>query len=138
MALFNNEDSSINNVISNGSSVTGNIKVNGYMHIDGDLEGNLECTGNVTVGHNARIRGNLFAKSMTIGGIVCGNLYAQSSVHLLATSAVIGDVQAHRIQADEGVILQGHCICLSEEDSYNEALSNWQNVQAVTSRIVKV
>lgn len=138
MALFNNEDSSINNVISSGSSVTGNIKINGYIHIDGDLEGNLECTGNVTIGQDARIRGNITAKSMTISGIVYGNLYAQNSVHLLSTSAVIGDIQARKLQADEDVIVHGHCICLSEENSYNEALSNWQNTQAVTSKIIKV
>jgi len=75
---------------------------------------------------------------MTISGIVYGNLYAQNSVHLLSTSAVIGDIQARKLQADEDVILHGHCICLSEENSYNEALSNWQNTQAVTSKIVKV
>lgn len=138
MALFNSEDSSINNVISSGSSVSGNIKINGHMHIDGDLEGSLECSGNVTVGQNARIRGNITAKSMTISGIVYGNLYSQNAVHLLSTSAVIGDIQAHKIQADENVILHGHCICISEENSYNEALSNWENTQAVTSKIVKV
>ncbi|MCR5763962.1 MAG: polymer-forming cytoskeletal protein [Treponema sp.] len=138
MSLFNNEEATINNVISSGSSVVGNVKISGYIHIDGDLEGNLECTGNVTIGQDARIRGNITAKSMTIGGIVYGNLYAQNSIHLLSTSAVIGDMQARKIQADDNVIIHGHCICLSEENSYNEALSNWQNTQAVTSKIVKV
>ncbi|MBR1912810.1 MAG: polymer-forming cytoskeletal protein [Treponema sp.] len=138
MSLFNSEDVSINNVISSGSSVAGNIKINGYIHIDGDLEGNLECSGNVTIGQDARIRGNISAKSMTIGGIVCGNLHAQNAIHLLSTSAVIGDIQARKLQADENVIIHGHCICISEENSYNEALSNWQNTQAVTSKIVKV
>ena len=64
MAVFN-DDISINSIIGNGSSIRGDIKINGFMRIDGDLEGNLETTGNVLVGENARIAGNITARSRT-------------------------------------------------------------------------
>jgi len=59
MALFNKENSSINNVISSGSSVTGNIKINGYIHIDGDLEGNLELREMLPLGKMQESEGTL-------------------------------------------------------------------------------
>ena len=102
MAIFNDE-SSINSIIGRGSTIRGDMKINGFMSIDGDLDGNLETTGNVIVGRNARINGNITAKSVTVGGIVKGNIVAPESVKLLSTCAVIGDVQTHSLQADENV-----------------------------------
>ncbi|MBQ2314073.1 MAG: polymer-forming cytoskeletal protein [Treponema sp.] len=137
MALFS-EDISINNVISSGSSIRGDIKINGFMRIDGDLDGNLESTGDVIVGEKARIRGNVSARSITIGGIVCGNITAPESVRLLSSSAVIGDILTHSLQADEHVVFHGHCISLRDADSYAAAARTWENTQAIVSKVVKV
>ena len=64
------DDISINTIIGKGSAISGNLKVNGFIRIDGDIDGNLETDGNVIVGELARIRGNLTAKAVIIGGIV--------------------------------------------------------------------
>ncbi len=55
------DDISINTIIGKGSAISGNLKVNGFIRIDGDIDGNLETDGNVIVGALARIRGNLTA-----------------------------------------------------------------------------
>lgn len=135
MALFN-DDISINSIIGKGSSIKGNIKINGFIRIDGDLDGDLETTGNVIVGENARIRGNIQALSITIGGIVKGNITASSFVHLLSSSAVIGDVQSHKIMADEDAVLHGHCISLAEDQSYQEAVKYWQSSRSISSKSI--
>ena len=86
------DDISINTIIGKGSAIYGNMKVNGFIRIDGDIDGSLETDGNVIVGENARIRGDLTAKSVIIGGIIKGNIKANESVKILAEAAVIGDV----------------------------------------------
>ncbi len=136
MALFSSDNFSINSIIGSGSAIHGDVKINGIMHIDGDLDGNLETTGNVIVGENARIRGNITAKSITVGGIVQGNITALESVKLLSSSAVIGDIQTHKLQADKDVILHGHCIALSDNDLFEEAISVWQNKKAIASKSI--
>jgi len=135
MALFN-DDISINSIIGPGSSIKGDIKINGFTRIDGDLDGNLETAGNVIVGENARVRGNIIARSITVGGIVQGNIIAPVSVKLLSSSTVIGDIQTHKLIADENVIIHGHCIALSEDLSYNEAVKYWQNSKAIASKSI--
>ncbi len=137
MALLGGEDSSINNIISVGSSVRGDIKVNGFMRIDGDLEGNLESNGNVIIGEKARIRGNISAKAVTVSGIVQGNIIAQESIRLFSSSAVIGDVQTHHFQADEDVVFHGHCISLSDANAYSDAALSWQNTKVIVSKAIK-
>ncbi|MEE3315198.1 MAG: polymer-forming cytoskeletal protein, partial [Treponema sp.] len=112
------------------------MKISGFMRIDGDLDGNLEATGNVIVGEFARINGNITAKSATISGVVKGNIIATESVHLMSSSSVIGDIQTHRLQADNNVILHGHCISLKDEGAYDEAVNSWQDAQAIASRSI--
>ena len=135
MALFN-DDISINSIIGPGSSIKGDIKINGFTRIDGDLDGNLETTGNVIIGEHARIKGNITALSVTVGGIVLGNIVAPNQVHLLSSSAVIGDIQSHKIIADENVVVHGHLISLAEELSYSTAVKYWQNSKAISSRSI--
>ena len=137
MAVFN-DDISINSIIGNGSSICGDIKINGFMRIDGDLEGNLETTGNVLVGENARIAGNITARSITVGGIIKGNVVAPEQVHLLSSSIVIGDIQTRRFQADENVIVHGHCISLYDETEYESASAEWENIKSISQKAIKV
>lgn len=137
MAVFN-DDISINSIIGNGSSIRGDIKINGFMRIDGDLEGNLETTGNVLVGENARIAGNITARSITVGGIIKGNVVAPEQVHLLSSSIVIGDIQTRRFQADENVIVHGHCISLYDETENESASAEWENIKSISQKAIKV
>ncbi|MBO4404229.1 MAG: polymer-forming cytoskeletal protein [Treponema sp.] len=137
MAVFN-DDISINSLIGVGSSIKGNIKINGFTRIDGDLDGNIETSGKVIVGEKARIRGNITARAVTVGGIVRGDIVGSDCVHLLSTSAVIGNVQTHRLIADDNVILHGHCISLSDETSYKNSVSEWQNTEDITSKSIRV
>lgn len=137
MAVFN-DDISINSIIGNGSSIRGDIKINGFMRIDGDLEGNLETTGNVLVGENARIAGNITARSITVGGIIKGNVVAPEQVHLLSSSIVIGDIQTRQFQADENVIVHGHCISLYDETEYESASAELENIKSISQKAIKV
>lgn len=136
MAFFSDEVS-INSIIGPGSIIKGDLKINGFMRIDGDLDGNIETTGKVIVGATARVKGNITAKSITIvGGVVKGNIIAPESVTLLSSSAVIGDIQTRRFKADDDIILHGHCIALSDESAYNEAQNRWQDKQAIANKSV--
>jgi cytoskeletal protein CcmA (bactofilin family) len=133
---FLNEDVSINSILGVGSTIRGDIKINGFVRIDGDIDGNLVTTGNIIIGENARVQGNITARAVTVGGIVRGNITASESVQLLSTSVVVGDITTHHIKADEKVIFNGHCIALSKDDAYNEAITKWQNIQIITSHSI--
>ena len=104
------DDISINTVIGRGSAISGNIKVNGFVRVDGDIDGNLETDGNVIIGENARIRGNVKAKSIIIGGIILGNVMAPENAKLLSQSIVVGDVISHKVTVEDMALVHGHCI----------------------------
>lgn len=136
MALHS-DDISINTIIGNGSTVTGNMHVNGFIRIDGDIDGDLETDGNVIIGEKGRMRGNLTAKSAIIGGIVLGNISAKEGVKLMSSSAVIGDIITRRVQIEDKVIFHGHCISMNNEKKFTEDADKYFQAVAIRDKAAR-
>lgn len=130
------DDISINTVIGNGSSIIGDLKVNGFIRIDGDLKGNLETDGNVIIGENARIQGSIKAKAVIVGGIILGDVFAAESVKLLANSAVLGDILSHKVQIEDSAIFNGHCISLKNKEHYDKASEEYLQSKAIKEKAI--
>lgn len=128
------DDISINSLLGNGSAIVGNIKVNGFIRIDGDIDGNLETEGNIIISENARIRGNVNAKSAVIAGIIVGNIYVSDNVKLLPSSVVIGDVLSKRIQIEDKVIIHGHCISIKDEKRNEEEVVKYNQEKSIKEK----
>ena len=129
------DDISINTILGHGSAITGNIKINGFVRIDGDIDGNLETDGNIIIGENARIRGNVKAKSVIVGGIVLGNIEASRSIKVLATSAVIGDIVSHKVQVEQNAIIHGHFISIKDEQKFLKISDEYLQALAIKQKV---
>ena len=129
------DDISINTILGHGSAITGNIKINGFVRIDGDIDGNLETDGNIIIGENARIRGNVRAKSVIVGGIVLGNIEASQSIKVLATSAVIGDIVSHKVQVEQNAIIHGHFISIKDEQKFLKISDEYLQALAIKQKV---
>lgn len=129
------DDISINTILGHGSAITGNIKINGFVRIDGDIDGNLETDGNIIIGENARIRGNIKAKSAIVGGIVLGNIETSQSIKVLATSAVIGDIVSHKVQVEQNAIIHGHFISIKDEQKFLKISDEYLQALAIKQKV---
>ena len=129
------DDISINTILGHGSAITGNIQINGFVRIDGDIDGNLETDGNIIIGENARIRGNVKAKSVIVGGIVLGNIEASQSIKVLATSAVIGDIVSHKVQVEQNAIIHGHFISIKDEQKFLKISDEYLQALAIKQKV---
>jgi len=129
------DDISINTIIGNGSAIKGNLKINGFVRVDGDIDGNLETDGNIIIGENARIRGNITAKSVIIGGIILGNIMAEESIRLLSNAVVIGDILSHKVQIDDLATIHGHCISIKDQTAYESASSKYLQSKAIINKV---
>jgi len=128
------DDVSINTIVGAGSAIAGDIRVSGFVRVDGDIDGNLETTGKIIIGEKARIRGNISAKSAIIGGLVKGDILAPEGIQLFPTSTVIGDIVARRVEIAEQVVFHGHCISLSETEEYDAVRADWQTKKTISAR----
>lgn len=133
---FLTDDISINTIIGAGSAVSGDVKANGFIRVDGDIDGNLDSSGNVIVGNKARINGNINALSTVVGGIVLGDIYAPNGIKLLSSSAVIGDIFTKNLEIEENVIFHGHCIALRNEEEFEQAAKLYSEEISIKSKAI--
>lgn len=87
--------------------IIGKIKSNGPIQIDGRLDGDLECTGDVTIGKTAQIKGNLYANTISVAGTVSGNISAKDRIEMKSSAKITGDVKSKRLTVEDGVTFIG-------------------------------
>ena len=93
-----------------GKSVVIKGELNGSedLTIEGQVEGKIELRQNVlTIGANAKIKAQVFAKSVIILGEVTGNVSATEKVDIRDNGSVDGDIAAPRVAIAEGAHFRG-------------------------------
>ena len=133
MASFT-DDISFNTMVGPGAFITGDLKLEGFTRVDGDIYGNLETTGKLIIGENARIRGSLTAKSVIVIGIVEGDILAPEGVHLFSSAVVLGDVISRKVKADENVVIEGYCISIENPQEFEDAKKQWLDMRAISNK----
>ena len=131
MASFT-DDISFNTMLGPGAFVSGDLKLEGFTRVDGDIYGNIETTGKLIIGENARIRGSVTAKSVIVIGIVEGDILAPEGIHLFSSAVVLGDVISRKIKADEKVIIEVYCISIDNQQNLKKQKNNgliWERFQ---------
>jgi cytoskeletal protein CcmA (bactofilin family) len=135
MAQNRRGDFSINTIIGPNTSLSGDIEAGGFTRIDGSIRGNVKASGRVVIGERARMKSNVSGTSITIGGVVYGNIIASESLVILSTALVIGDIITRRIQADEGCLIHGKVSVCPDEESWTKALSEYRDAQGIKSAL---
>ena len=96
-------------------NIKGELSGSEDIYVDGQVEGSIELTGNsLTVGPHGRVRANVTAKNVTVGGALDGNIQASERTELRKSAVVNGDVQTKRIAIEEGAYFKGKLEILTE------------------------
>jgi len=110
MAKSNGEaDNTTINLISQGTEITGDIKSNGDIRIDGSLTGNLLTRGKVVIGPTGKIKGEVTCKNSEISGIVEGKITVNQLLNLKASSKIQGDIITSKLAIEPGARFTGTC-----------------------------
>jgi cytoskeletal protein CcmA (bactofilin family) len=105
-------------------SIKGELSGNEDIYVDGQLDGSIQLPGNsVTVGPNGRVKADITAKNLTIGGTLDGNVHASERTELRKTAVVNGDVQTRRIAIEEGAYFKGKLEILTEAKPSSPAVA---------------
>ena len=77
------------------------------LRINGEFEGTLDTKGTLVVGSKANIKANITVESISVAGVVDGDIKAFSGLTLDATARLTGDVETPRLSIAEGAVLNG-------------------------------
>ena len=111
----NGSSSSFDTLVGVNTIFDGNIESEGTVRVDGKVKGYLKISGDVYVGPDAVIKGNIFGNNVHISGNVEGNVVSKGVLRILSTARLIGDINVHSFVADEGGIFQGKCHMIEAE-----------------------
>jgi len=94
-------------VIGSGMKVTGDVQTDGSVRIDGSIKGDVRAGKSVVIGKAGLVEGNIFTQDSVLSGRVTGSVVAESRLEVQTTAIIMGDIQARRMQLEEGASLQG-------------------------------
>jgi cytoskeletal protein CcmA (bactofilin family) len=109
MAKLNETDNSTINLISNGTDITGDIKSNGDIRIDGSLTGNLNTKGKVVIGTTGKVKGEVICKNSEVAGVIDGKITVGQLLNLKASSKIHGDIVTSKLSIEPGAVFSGNC-----------------------------
>lgn len=93
--------------VSSEVEIKGSITSEKELYIDGKVEGNIDSRGNLVLGRNADVTGEIRSQSMTIFGKVDGNITVIGRCEMKASSTLRGDMKAQRLVIEEGATFIG-------------------------------
>jgi len=88
--------------------ICGEVKGSEDLIVDGRVEGTVTLTeSRLTIGANASVQADLFARDVLILGQVQGNVVASGRVELRAGCSMEGDIRALRLAVEDNAVFRG-------------------------------
>ncbi len=95
------------NVLSSDVTIKGSIQFSNDLTIDGQIDGEITSNGNLTIGENANVKGEIKTKSVAVYGKVQGNITVQERCELKTNAEQVGDIKAGVLSIEEGAVFLG-------------------------------
>jgi cytoskeletal protein CcmA (bactofilin family) len=105
--------------------ISGTIRAQGAVRIDGRVEGDIATDGLLMIGETAVVLGNIEAGSVICRGMIVGDIVASDEVELLESASLNGTVRAPVFSVDDSVLVNDNMetVCAVEELSDGEDMS---------------
>jgi len=95
------------NILSSDVKIKGTLKFAEDLIIDGQIEGKVNSEGDLTVGENAEILGDINTRTVVVFGKVKGNITVTDRCELKQNAELNGDVSANKLAIEEGAAFMG-------------------------------
>ena len=106
---FNEIDSQSINLIGKGTCIMGDMNSEGDIRIDGELTGNVKCTGRLVIGTTGKVTGDINCKNCEISGWLKGKLNIEQMLNLRSSANVTGDIYTEKLSIEPGSVFSGSC-----------------------------
>ena len=110
----------IQTIISKETKIKGSIISDGNIRIDGSVEGEIKAEGNVIIGEQGSVFGDITGDNIMISGCVRGNVTANKKLEILSTGSLYGDVSVAILSVGEGAVFKGNSNMAKEQLAFAE------------------
>lgn len=94
-------------LVNDGCKITGQISGTGDFLVSGEIDGDCDIDGSVTVAASGLWQGTIRATNVIVAGHIEGDVTATSKVEITNTAKITGKVTGEAIAVAEGAVVEG-------------------------------
>lgn len=110
-----------NGFLSGGSHMTGELHFEDTFRIDGKLTGSVVSEGDLIIGEEGDVDGEIRVRRVFVSGTVRGVLRSSERVEITASGKVMADLYTPSLTIDDGAFFEGRCSMERLEKESGEA-----------------
>ncbi len=99
----------LNGILDAGSQIQGELYFEDTFRVDGKVLGKVVSKGNLIVGENGDIDGEIRVRRAIVSGTVKGQVYASEKVEITTVGKVFADLFTPTLVIEEGAFFEGSC-----------------------------
>lgn len=103
----------VDTLIGRGTTIDGDLRFSGGLHIEGVIKGNLAADGDdatLILSEHGHIQGEVRVPSMVINGVIDGDVFASGKVELFEKARICGDVYYNLLEMAVGAEVNGKLV----------------------------
>src|SRR5919206_4853818 len=97
-------------VVGQGARLEGNIVSAGSLRIDGQVKGQINADGDVTLSPQSQVEADIRAQNVSVAGKFNGNIIVKGKAHLARGGRIDGNITSKALVVEEGGVFHGQSI----------------------------
>ena len=97
-------------IVGTGARLEGNVVSAGNLRIDGQVKGQINADGDVTLSPQSQVEADIRAQNVSVAGKFKGNVVVKGKAHLARGGRIDGNITSKTLVVEEGGIFHGQSI----------------------------
>jgi cytoskeletal protein CcmA (bactofilin family) len=97
-------------IVGTGARLEGNVVSAGSLRIDGQVKGQINADGDVTLSAQSQVEADIRAQNVSIAGRFTGNIVVKDKAHLARGGRIDGNITSKTLVVEEGGVFHGQSI----------------------------
>lgn len=103
----------VDTLISPQCTIEGDVHTKNSIKIDGQVQGNVQASGQVVVGDAGVIKGDVRCNDLLAYGTLEGNVYVKR-IQLKPSAVILGNIETEVLEVESGARYQGNVVMKTE------------------------
>jgi len=103
-------DNSEVTIVGAGARLEGNVVSAGSLRIDGQVKGQINADGEVTLSSQSQVEADIRAQNVSVAGRFTGNIVVKDKAHLARGGRIDGNITSKTLVVEEGGVFHGQSI----------------------------
>jgi cytoskeletal protein CcmA (bactofilin family) len=97
-------------IVGAGARLDGNVVSAGSLRIDGQVKGQINADGDVTLSPQSQVEADIRAQNVTVAGRFKGNIVVKGKAHLARGGRIDGNITSKTLVVEEGGLFHGQSV----------------------------